>query len=153
MPCYANVNKLLPTELPPRYFFKFYIYTNLNVIFLSKLSPLKYSIWSYIFNRREISETVEPWLIVLVIPIILGIGCLIFCRYTFVRKRRTFRRRQGMGISIIIYFLKNEKARDRGRKNYFCLSINIWLMIINEMYLFLTLLFRRTCMYTKEMKI
>ncbi|XP_052711354.1 uncharacterized protein LOC128185748 isoform X4 [Crassostrea angulata] len=63
LPCYANVNKLLPTELPP---------------------------------RREISETVEPWLIVLVIPIILGIGCLIFCRYTFVRKRRTFRRRQGM---------------------------------------------------------
>lgn len=63
LPCYANVDKLLPTELPP---------------------------------RREISETVGPWLIVLVISIILGIGCLIFCRYSFVRKRRIFRRRQGM---------------------------------------------------------
>lgn len=86
LPCYANVNKLLPTELP---------------------------------SRREISETVEPWLIVIVIPIMLGIGCLIFCLYTFVYKRRTFRRRQqGMGISMAQHNFPLEVFESENREGH-----------------------------------
>eukprot|EP00105_Crassostrea_gigas_P035955 XP_019920103.1 PREDICTED: uncharacterized protein LOC105321414 [Crassostrea gigas] len=86
LPCYANVNKLLPTELP---------------------------------SRREISETVEPWLIVIVIPIMLGIGCLIFCLYTFVYKRRTFRRRrQGMCISMAQHNFPPEVFESENREGH-----------------------------------
>lgn len=93
-------------------FFNFTFTQTSMSFFVKSFSTKIFNMISYIFNRREISETVEPWPIVLVILIIMGIGCLIFCLYTFVYKRRTFRRRRqgmgiSMGISIIIYFLKN----------------------------------------------